>query len=282
MDQITGQSAIDNISLEAIAAFVQAELIAKPRLSGAVMDFSALVGPGMDSIKVPRFNSFRAERKVEATKLKAQKLTSTPDQLYLNKPDAILTLIENVAQLQSSVDAQQLYAKRIVSGLLKQWDYEIYQELAAVSESSPDHKVAWATGSALTKADFINAAKLIETQEVDTSDGEMFLACDPISKAVLLGLSDFVDADKWSSGSELAKGLGVIGQAYGFKIIVSTQFTSPVFFHKSACAYARQTGIQFMQAPKPAELGVELAAWHNYGVKQMQGGKAAVKVVTGG
>lgn len=278
MDQLTTKSDIDNISLEAIAAFVQVELIAKPKLTAAVMDLSALVGPGMDSVKVPRFDSFTAQRKVAATKLSAQKLTSSPDQLYLNKQDAVYTLIENIAQLQSSVDMQQVYGERIASALMKKWDAEIYAELINVSTSSPDHTVAYQSGSALTKADFTNAKKLLRTAEVDVDDGQLYLAIDPTEEAVVLGLADFVDADKWFSGSEQIKMQGLIGRAYGFQIIVSTQYTSPCFFHKSACGYARQAQLQFMQAPSVADLGIELAAWHNYGVKQMQGGKAAVLV----
>jgi hypothetical protein len=278
MDNITTQSVIDPVALEAISAFVQQELIAKPKLNGAVTDLSALVGPGMDSIKIPRYGSFVAERKLGATKLSAQKLDPTADQLYLNKQDAVYTEVENIAQLQSSVGVLELYSQRIASAIMKKWDYEIYTELALASSSSPDHQVAYASGSALTKADFTNSKKLLRAAEVDVDSGDLYLCCNETQEAVLLGLADFVDADKWFSGAEQVKMNGLIGKAYGFQIIIGTQYSAPVFFHKSACAFAVQAGMQFMQAPLPQALSVGLSAWHNYGVKQLQGGKAAVKI----
>jgi hypothetical protein len=278
MDFITTQSTIDNISLEAIAAFVQKELIAKPKLAGTITDLSAAVGPGMDSIKLPRFNSFVAERKVAARHLTKQKLTSSPDQLYLVKHDAVLTEIENIAQLQSSVDLQMLYAERIASAMKKKEDQEIFEELKLSSESSPDHRVAFASGSTLTKADFTNSIKLMLDAEIELGDGTLWLAAPTAQYKAILELSDFVDADKWGSGSEVIKGTGALGRAYGFNIIVSTVFDKPVFYHSTACAFARQKAISYMQAPLPKNLSVELAADHVYGVKQMQGGKAAIVI----
>lgn len=277
MDQITTQSVIDPVALEAIASFVQAELIAKPKLNGAVTDLSALVGQGMDSIKIPRYASFVAERKIGAKKLTAQKLDPTPDQLYLNKPDAVYTEIENIAQLQSSVGVIQLYSQRIASAMMKKWDEEIYTELANVTGAN---NPAFASGSLLTKSDFTGAKKILRDAEVDVDDGQLFLAINPAQEKAVLELADFVDADKWLSGAEQVKLNGLIGKAYGFQIIVSTQYTNPVFFHRSACAFAVQQEMQFMQAALPQELAVGLSAWRNYGVKQLQGGVAAVKVGT--
>lgn len=278
MDQITTQSVIDPVALEAIAAFVQAELIAKPKLNGAVTDLSALVSPGMDSLKIPRYGSFVAERKVAATKLTAQKLDPTADQLYLNLHDGVYVEIENIAQLQSSVDVQALYAQRMASAMMKKWDYEVYTELSNVSSSSPDHTVAFASGTTLTKADFTNSKKLLRVSEIDIDDGQLWLACNPSQEKALLELSDFVDADKWLSGSEQVKLQGLIGKAYGFQILISNQYTSPVFFHSSACAFAFQQQMQFMQAALPQELAVGLSANHLFGVKRLQAGKAAVKI----
>lgn len=278
MDQITTQSVIDPVALEAIASFVQAELIAKPRLSGAVLNLSALVGPGMDSIKVPRYGSFTAERKVGARALTAQKLDPTPDQLYLNKQDGIYSEIEDIAQLQSSVGVLSLYGTRMASAIMKKMDYEIYTELANVSTSSPDHAIGFAAGTTLTKPDFTNAKKLLRNAEVDLEDGALWLACNPDQEKALLDLADFVDADKWISGSESAKLQGLIGRAYGFNILISTQYTNPVFFHSSACAFAMQQGMKVIQQPLAKEVAVGVSVNQIYGVKRMQGGVAAVKI----
>lgn len=277
MDQITTQSVIDPVALEAIAAFVQAELIAKPKLNGAVTDLSALVSPGMDSLKIPRYGSFVAESKVAATKLTAQKLDPTVDQLYLNQHDGVYVEIENIAQLQSSVDVQALYAQRMASAMMKKWDATVYTELSSVS-SSPNHNPAFASGTTLTKADFTNSKKLLRQSEIDIDDGQLWLIANPAQEKALLELADFVDADKWLSGSEQVKLQGLIGKAYGFQILISTQYTSPIFFHSSACAFAFQQNMQIMQASLPQDLAVGLSMSHLFGVKRLQAGKAAVKI----
>lgn len=278
MDFITTKSVIDAVSLEAIAGFVQQELIAKPKLAATVQDLSALVSPGMDSVKIPRFGSFVAERKVGALALSAQKLDPTNDTLNLDKHDAVYTMVENIAQLQSSVDVQELYAQRMASAILKKWDEEIYTELANASSSSPDHQISYAAGSAITKADFTNALELLMLQEIDLSQGQLWCALPIAQYKAALGLSDFVDADKWASGSEVIKMSGALGKAYGFNIIVSSVFDNIVMYHSSAMGFARQKALSFMQAQAPKYLAVELACEHVYGVKQLQGGKGAVKI----
>jgi hypothetical protein len=271
MDQLTSKSDIDNISLEAIAAFVQVELIAKPGLVGTVTDLSSLVGPGMDSLKIPRFDSFTAQSKVAATKLSAQKLTSSPDTLLLNKQEAVYTMIEDIAQLQSSVNMQQLYGERIASALMKKWDAAIYAELILGGSTS------YSSGSALTKADFTKARKIMKDLEIELDSGSSWLAINPAAEKVVMDLSDFVDADKWSSGSEQIKVNGFIGRAYGFNIVVGTQYTSPVFYQSSAVAFARQEQMKMASNFSIADLATELAGWHLYGVKQLQNGAASVK-----
>lgn len=278
MDFVTTKSVIDAVSLEAIAAFVQQELIAKPQLASTVTDLSAMVGPGMDLIKIPRFGSFVAERKVGALALSAQKLDPTNDSLLLDKHDAVYTMVENIAQLQSSVNIQELYAQRIASALMKKWDEEIYTELKLASSSSPDHLIAYDSGSTITKGDFTNAIELLLLQNIDISVGQLTAALPVAQYKAALELADFVDADKWMSGSEAVKANGALGRAYGFNIIVSTIFDSPVFYHSSALAFARQQALEFMQVPAPKYLAVELSAAHIYGCKQLQGGKGAVVV----
>lgn len=278
MDQITTQSVIDPVALEAIAAFVQAELIAKPQLSGTITDLTSMVGPGMDKLKIPRFGSFVAETKVGAKALTAQKLDPTNDDLNLNLHEAVYTLIEDIAQLQSSVPILEEYAKRIASALLAKMDYRIYTELKNVSDTVPDHSVNFASGSTVTKADFTGAIKLLLDSNIPIEDGSLWAAFPTSQYKATLELSDFVDADKWGSGSEVVKANGALGRAYGFNIRVSSQFDKPVFYHSSAVAFARQQQLKFYDAVSVEDLGVKLAASHLYGVKQLQAGKAAVKI----
>jgi hypothetical protein len=166
---------------------------------------------------------------------------------------------------------QQLYGERIASALMKKWDAAVYAELILGGST------AYSSGSALTKADFTKARQIMKNLEVDLDSGGNWLAINPAAEKVVMDLSDFVDADKWSSGSEQIKVNGFIGRAYGFNIVVGTQYTSPVFYNSSACAFARQEQLKIASNFSIADLATELAGWHLYGVKQLQGGAASVK-----
>lgn len=282
MDQITDVATIDAVSLAAISSFVQASLIEKPRLAGTVMDLTALVGPGMKSLAVPRFGNLNVQKKQGSTKLSAQKLSPTNDSILLVEHDAILVEVEDIAQLQSSVDMQQLYGVKIGEAMSKQMDKEIYTELLNASSSSPDHHLAYQSGSAITKADFTKARRLFRESEVDIDDGALFAIVTPANEEALLNSSDFVDVDKFGSEAERLKATGVVGRIYGFYVIPRAIALADknVFYHQSAMAIARQMGMQMRSQYDIYNQANLISGAQIYGHKIMQAGKAAVEIGT--
>jgi hypothetical protein len=249
---------------------------------GTVMDLSAIVGPGMKSLAVPRFGNLNVQKKQASTKLSAQKLTPTNDTILLVEHDAILVEVEDIAQLQSSVDMQQLYGVRMAEAMAKQVDKEIYGELKLASASNPDHRLAYQSGSTLTKADFTKARRLLREAEVDIDDGSLYAAISPLNEEAILNASDFVDVDKFGSEAERLKSTGVIGRIYGWYVIprVIVGDNENVFYHSSAMAIARQMAPKMASQYDIHNQATLASAAQLYGVKVMQGGKACVKIGT--
>lgn len=281
MDEITTQSVIDPISLAAIASFAQASLIEKPRLMGTVMDLSPLVAKGMKSVGIPRFGNLNVQKKQGATNLTAQKLTPTNDTISLVEHDAILVEVEDIAELQASLAMQEFYGKKIAEAMAKQFDKEIYNELLNVS-SSPDHSVAYASGSTLSKGDFNASRRKMREAEVDIDDGDLFAIVSPKNEEAILNASDFVDVDKFGSEAQVLKAMGVVGRIYGFLVIPRAIASDDknIFYHRTALGFAMQQQMKVESQRDLRALSNLLAASRLYGLKMMQAGKAAVEVGT--
>lgn len=275
-DQITGKTQVDAVSKEVIASIVQDELIQQSMLLGTVLDFSNLAEKGSDTVSIPRTGSFTAEEKQEGVALNAQALTLAVDKILLNKHYAVQAVIEKFAKVQANVELFGEYLKRMGSALALKVDQEIIAAILATSEASPDHRRAFA-GASIAKDDFITARMLLRQANVKLDDN-VFCAINPEEEAKILALSDFVDADKWASGSETAKQNGLIGKAYGCKIIVTNVVPAgkAAFYHKSHVAFALQQEPEYDEQKELANLATRISLDHVYGVKTMDLGKRGV------
>lgn len=283
MDQLTTKADVDALSMELIASVFQTELIQSAVLAPTIENFSALVRPGADSLKLPKANSFNVEMKQGGEAATAQKLTMDADTLLLDKHAVVQGLIEDIASIQAEPAIVAEYVKRMASAHAYDLDKKVYAQLKQTSASAPDNRIAYAAGGAPTKADFINARKLMKQNNVP-QDGRWYLAVNPVQEAVIIGLADFVDADKWFAGAEQAKASGVLGRAYGFTIMSTNAVTDGemVFYHSS------HAGLAFQRAPRLAEqykleyLALLVSVDQLYGVKVLDGGKRGVLVNAGG
>lgn len=278
MDQIISQSEISDVSMELILSIVQTELKEQMVLAPTLSDFSALVGPGMKSVKIPRaVGEFQAESKLPATKYTSQALSFTTDALELSEK-GILSEIEDIASLQANIDLVGEVARRMASELALKMDQDFYVQMKLTSASSPDHRRAFDNGSTLGKNDFVLAKKLLRQQSVPMTDGRLFMAISPERESDILKLADFVDADKWGDQAVAAKLNGVIGRAYGFNIVVSNtvEDAAVIAYHSSHVAWAQQMAPLFRTQPKLSVGGFEALLQGVYGSKVLDLGKRAV------
>lgn len=279
MDQLTTQADIDVTSLQLISSMYQTELIQAGVLAPTIDNVSAMLAPGAKSLALPRANSFIVEKKQAAQKATAQKLTHAVDTLLLDQHAVVQAHVEDIASIQSNVPLVAEYVRRMGSAQALQLDKDIYAQLKLTSSSAPDHRIAYAAGGAPTKADFIAARKLLRKQNVP-GDGQWYAVTNPDMEAVLIGLSDFVDADKWASGSEMVKMNGLLGRAYGFNILVSNVVSDDImlFYHSSHVAMAFQKTARLQEQYELDALALRVSVDQLYGVKVAQAGKCGVLV----
>lgn len=276
------KTTIDPVSMEIIDSIVQQELIQSMVLAPTLTDVSSRVGPGMDTIKLPRANSFTAAAKADGTDLTSQALTFATDSLLLDQYYAVFSTIERLGSLQANVDLLGEIAKRMASALAYEMDAKIYAQMKLTSAAAPDHRVLFDNDptATLAKNDFVKAKKLLKIQNVPMGDGKLFAAISPERESDVLKLSDFVDADKWQDGSASAKLNGVIGRIYGFNVVVSNvvEDAGVIFYHSDHVAWARQLQPTMDTLANVKALGVDVALSHVYGCKVTQAGKMGVLI----
>lgn len=271
-----GKTEIDAVSLESISAFIQAELKQKSVLYPTVQQFAAPAGA--DMIKIPRAGGFTSESKAENTSLTAQVLTFATDDLLLDKHEAVLTRLEDFANLQASPNVVEEILKRMASEIAYAIDTDVVACLEATSASAPDHRIAYADATSLKKADVLEAKKLLAIQNVPFA--ECFMAISPASEASLLAVDDFVHADKYGSSQAVMN--GELGRLYGCRVIISNQIADAktIVYHPTHVAFAMQQSLSFETQRDLPNVATEYLAHQVYGCKTLDSGKRGVMLGT--
>ena len=276
-DQIIGDAAVKRQAL--IAALVQKELIASSKLAATVMNVSQFAVPGSKSIEFPYANSFSVTKKVSGTAVDAAALTYAGDTLNLDQHAVIQWLIEDKASLQSIVNVEVDAIARATRAHAKGVDVDVYTQLIAGADNAAQSvSFTGNTNTTMGRADIINALKILELQEVDVENGEVYLAINPTQKSEILNISDFIDASKFGSNVPIQK--GVIGEVLGAKVIVTTSVTADaaVMYHKEALALGFQQMPRFKQQSDLANVAERYSLDQLYGLKYMQEGIMSVKL----
>lgn len=277
-DALSGLTEVAGTIETIVAAEVQMVLNSQAQLPGTVLDYSSMVGPGMDTLKIPKFGKFTVGTKSENTSVEAQTNAFSTDDLALSRHKVIQFLLEDIANLQSKVAVTQAYVSQAAIDLANEMDQAILDGLeAGVSTSAPDHKRAYA-GSTIAAADILLARQLLNEQNVPLAD--RFLVVSPAEEAAILAISNFVKANE--IGTDAVVRNGEIGKLYGFTVIVSSKAedAKSMAYHKSAFAFARQLAPRIQSFNDVANLAMRWSIDHLYGVKQLDAGKRQVLLGT--
>jgi N4-gp56 family major capsid protein len=262
---------------DVIAAMVQQALYANAQLIFTVQDHSDKVGKGAKSVSFPRSSKITPASKTAGTPTTAQALTYSVDKLDLTEISHVYVKLEDVDSIQSVLDVEAEILKDGGAGMAEAMDTYIYEALRdGASSSTPTHVIDWfGSSGTLAKDEFIEAAKLLDLQNVPASD--RFFLINPNQKAEIMALSDFIDASKYGSPSAIQN--GEIGMVMGFKVICSTVCEDDVAlaYHRSALAFAMQKQPTWESDRDLAALSNEYSLSALYGAKVLDGGKRVVK-----
>ena len=202
-----------------------------------------------DTVKIPTMPEFdEAIELAEGDRADADSLTVTTQSLVINRRVVKDFIVTNKALLQSIPFVEKL--KEMAA-------YAINKKIQAIIISlivpsvSPDHTIAYDSGTTMALADLLEAKELLDNQNVPMSNRQLVLGSAQLND--IFNITGFTSSDFVASGSPLQTG-ELPAQLLGFK----PNFTTVVgnvatLFHPSFMTMAAQQGMQV----KEYDLGVD-------------------------
>lgn len=210
---------VANVQEALVAEIVQRELQAQAKLAGLFVDYSELVGKGTASLKIPRSDSFSVSDRDNATPTaaSASNLTFGFDQIDLDQSKYVYYVIPGDVELDAKPSYEMTAAQRAASAHARDMDIARLDELFTGGTAAINVEYDAGTSN-------IEDTLLTMIQEADEAemldDGNRFLIVRPQERKALLGVANFVQADRY--GSNQAVVAGELGSLYGVRVVVTT------------------------------------------------------------
>lgn len=271
-DDIMDISEVDATRMDLIVETVQRELAAAAKIRPLVSDVSSFAEEGLESISFPKLGSFTVQKLGEGQKADAQTLTATVDKLDLDELATVQFILKNQSKVQSRLRLEQALIQRAASGHARGVDQDLIASMIAGAASAND-----VSYNASDIED--NILEVVEKLDSQNAPEEgRFLVFRPAQKRLILGVSNFVQAERYGSNVPIMQ--GEVGMAYGIRFVMSniaaTGYTDGVMFgfHREACAIGFQVD-PFVDEQKAIEYGAgskRVAVDQLYGYKVLQDG----------
>lgn len=203
-----------------------------------------------DTVNVSQFPEFGdAVELAEDQRNDASSITVSQIQLAINKRVAQDFIITNTAMLQSLPAVQKLQELAIYSIMKKIQSLII--ALIVPSASTPDHTLAYDSGTTLALADALEAKELLDNQDVPMSNRHLCFGAAQMND--LFNVTGFTSTDFGASNAPLING-GLPSQILGFMPHFSSLFgNTSYWYHSSFFQMASQQGMNVSQY----DLGVD-------------------------
>ena len=237
--------------------------------------------PG-DNIHLPNVAAISANAKTANTEVTLNANTEVKTTIALDKHYESSFLVEDITKVQNAYQLRSLYTSRAGYALAKQIDDDILALYASVSTSAPDHAIDGSgsdyalgagTGTAITKAGFLQAIELLDVADVPSSG--RFAIIPPQAKKDLLSLADFTYVQNIGRPTEIQK--GKFGSIFGIDIYVTsnmpndnTSYPVCIIGHPDGIACAMQQDVRVQGQYKQQYLGTLVTADVIYGVKVLR------------
>jgi N4-gp56 family major capsid protein len=265
---VTGNTEIGETKQDLIASMVQKELAFQAKLTPYFTDLSAMVGPGMQSIAIPKLSSFTVSDRAEGSEGDVSALTSANDKLDLDKNLYVSWLIDSVTATQANIPAQILFAQRAAAASARKVDELIISELGNIAHS-------FINTGADANVTYANVLKMVrELEENDANMSDCVWLVSPAQKEAIFGLAEF--KNQYQFGQAVLPS-GVIGTILGIPVVMHSGMSSVQVYlaEKSGLAYAFQQRASYGEQP---EIGygvgsMRAAVQQIFGLKGMQLGQ---------
>jgi len=260
-----------------VSQFVQQYLTQNAILVNTITDRSSEAMPGVKTIDFGRRTALSAVTKAANTPMTSTNFTWSVDALNLDKHEAVYTVLEDYANIESAISQEGAILQSSTEALLEALEAAIYTSLAATIAAAPDHRVKFKTQDTISLADILNARKLLNKANVPLMD--RWMAINPDQEEQVLALTNFTHAEKYGGGN-MPLVNGEVGRIYGFRVVVTNNVTAStaLCYHRSHVAYARQLALRFENQRKLSEAATEYLMQQKYGVKTLDQGKRGVLI----
>lgn len=190
------------------------------------------------TVKVASIGNLAARAKTENTAITYEALTETAVTITLNLWSYAALGIEDIVKVQSIVDVQNEYQKKLGYAIAADIDTKLAADLGGFS------RTVGTLGTAASDANVLAAVKLLD--DVDAPQTERYFVMSPAEKVSKLAL------DRWSNALYIGNGnmptkSGELGRMYGLDLYVTTNLVKPAggqannaIFHRDAIALVQQ------------------------------------------
>ena len=190
------------------------------------------------SVKVASIGNLAARAKTENTAIIYETVAETATTITLNLWSYSAVGIEDIVKVQSIVDVQNEYQKKLGYAIAQDIDTKLATDLGGFS------RTVGTLGTAVTDANVLAAVKLLD--DVDAPQDDRFFVMSPAEKVAKLAL------DRWSNALYIGTGdqpvrNGMLGDMYGLNLAVTTNLVKPAagqannaIFHRDALALVIQ------------------------------------------
>jgi hypothetical protein len=190
------------------------------------------------SVKVASIGNLAARAKAENAVITYETVAETATTIVLNIWSYAAVGIEDIVKVQSIVDVQNEYQRKLGYAVAKDVDTKLAADFAGFSQ------VIGTLGTAASDANVLAAIKLLDDADVPQDD--RFFIMTPAEKVAKLAL------DRWSNALYIGTGQyptksGMLGDMYGLNLAVTTNLVKPAggqannaIFHRDALALVIQ------------------------------------------
>jgi hypothetical protein len=235
-----------------------------------IQDLSSRVSTGMDRVQVPLISGLATSTVATGTKQAADSVTFTSDVLLLDQSKESYMYISFLESQDSAIDIKAAFLQAAPKEIAQAMEVAIAAALAGASTNDFDSTSA--TAGIFDIDDIANAKKLMDIAKVPTSD--RWLACNADAMEILSGFTEFADGKNTLSNEALRD--GVVSRVKGFNVIQSEEVGSTTaasnevhFYHRSACAFAMQKEVHFVEQREESYGQEFIAVRTKYGVKAL-------------
>jgi hypothetical protein len=190
------------------------------------------------AVKVASIGNLGARAKAENTAITYETIAETVTTITLNIWTYAALGIEDIVKVQSQIDVQNEYQRKLGYAVAKDIDTKLATDFAGFSQS------VGTLGTAASDANVLGAIKLLD--DADVPDSDRFFIMTPAEKVAKLAL------DRWSNALYIGTGNmpvknGNLGDMYGLNLKVTTNLVKPAagqannaIFHRDALALVVQ------------------------------------------